>query len=639
VYFQHNGQLWQTDGDTAGEVLSIDPGDSTIDYPFSLMAIPGKGIVFSDGDHLWFANRDGARALVNGYIAPYADYMAMIGDSIVFASQESGGTKLRRVNVDQSGSAVTQVVTSDTNIIRQVAPFAGGVVYAAILAGSPTSYVLKWVDPSAGVPVTLATSQTPFSGFPQSPFSDFVTTAASGGSENLFFFEKTSTGAQLRLVNSAELQSPSPQITTLATYGSGVSVGSLGSPSQPTRAAGSTVIFSTATNVSGSNQFQFWISDGTVAGTVTVGPLFQGGSIAEHTSFEGDVYFVHRPQNSSVDQSTLVAQIWKVDPGAQQLTSVATYFGSSYLSYRPQYFVAAGDTLYFQAWDTSAQEERLWSLTAETAPAPVPAQANNPYAEPALWDTAYVNGELYFNARSDAVVDRYGYGTYQLWVVGPAYATPPELPGDYNQDATVGAADYVLWRKLLGTTGVPAFSGPDGNGNTIIDQGDYAVWTANFGKTLPLPAAGSGAELNDFARAAFDIVGEADTPVHSETSWTSAPTKLRAVHEAGSTRLEPRAVRQASANRQRMGFDVPPAAEPVTDNLLLMLAIDQLLCDSRQGATVNDDHMFADQYADEVESDILSHERLAGSHKRFEPTLTSGWDSCRRTAAMGDFFG
>ena len=43
----------------------------------------------------------------------------------------------------------------------------------------------------------------------------------------------------------------------------------------------------------------------------------------------------------------------------------------------------------------------------------------------------------------------------------------PELPGDYNLDHSVDAADYVLWRKTLGTTGVPAYSGADGDGDTI----------------------------------------------------------------------------------------------------------------------------------------------------------------------------
>ncbi len=70
----------------------------------------------------------------------------------------------------------------------------------------------------------------------------------------------------------------------------------------------------------------------------------------------------------------------------------------------------------------------------------------------------------------------------------------PVLPGDYNQNQTVDAADYVLWRKTLGTTGLPAYSGADGSGNGGIGQEDYGVWRANFGQTLPPPVAGSGAD-------------------------------------------------------------------------------------------------------------------------------------------------
>jgi len=46
------------------------------------------------------------------------------------------------------------------------------------------------------------------------------------------------------------------------------------------------------------------------------------------------------------------------------------------------------------------------------------------------------------------------------------------LAGDFNGDGTVNAADYVVWRKNVGT------------------QASYDTWRANFGHT-----AGSGAAL------------------------------------------------------------------------------------------------------------------------------------------------
>ncbi len=48
------------------------------------------------------------------------------------------------------------------------------------------------------------------------------------------------------------------------------------------------------------------------------------------------------------------------------------------------------------------------------------------------------------------------------------------LAGDYNQNGTVDAADYVVWRNGLGTT---------------YTQDDYNIWRANFGRTA---GTGSG---------------------------------------------------------------------------------------------------------------------------------------------------
>jgi hypothetical protein len=75
------------------------------------------------------------------------------------------------------------------------------------------------------------------------------------------------------------------------------------------------------------------------------------------------------------------------------------------------------------------------------------------------------------------------------------------FPGDYNRNAIVDAADYVLWRKTLGASGLPAYSGADGDGDSTIDPGDYTVWRANFGDTAP-PGAGSGASQAGSSSAA-----------------------------------------------------------------------------------------------------------------------------------------
>jgi hypothetical protein len=59
---------------------------------------------------------------------------------------------------------------------------------------------------------------------------------------------------------------------------------------------------------------------------------------------------------------------------------------------------------------------------------------------------------------------------------------PKIHPGDYNDDGVVDAADYVVWRNDLGTTGLALGTGADGNGNGVIDAGDHTVWREYFGE-------------------------------------------------------------------------------------------------------------------------------------------------------------
>ena len=69
---------------------------------------------------------------------------------------------------------------------------------------------------------------------------------------------------------------------------------------------------------------------------------------------------------------------------------------------------------------------------------------------------------------------------------------PPALPGDYNQNGVVDAADYVLWRDSLGQIGpllAADHTGPDGIPDGIVDQLDYDLWRANFGNIIVLSSS------------------------------------------------------------------------------------------------------------------------------------------------------
>jgi probable HAF family extracellular repeat protein len=80
-----------------------------------------------------------------------------------------------------------------------------------------------------------------------------------------------------------------------------------------------------------------------------------------------------------------------------------------------------------------------------------------------------------------------GYGTdpagnTEAWVVNLAAST--SIPGDYNLNGVVDAADYTIWRDTLGSTTDLRANGDDTGGSaSVIDQADYAFWQSHFGNS------------------------------------------------------------------------------------------------------------------------------------------------------------
>jgi hypothetical protein len=70
------------------------------------------------------------------------------------------------------------------------------------------------------------------------------------------------------------------------------------------------------------------------------------------------------------------------------------------------------------------------------------------------------------------------------------------LPGDYNNNGTVDAADYVVWRRNVGTSSVM----PNDPIGGTIGPAQYDQWRARFGQT-----AGSGS--GDITNAAVPEPG------------------------------------------------------------------------------------------------------------------------------------
>ena len=90
--------------------------------------------------------------------------------------------------------------------------------------------------------------------------------------------------------------------------------------------------------------------------------------------------------------------------------------------------------------------------------------------------SAAIRSRRVFDGDSDGAA-RIDIGAFELQPI-TAHAV-----GDYNLNGIVDAADYVVWRKTLGTSVAPPFTGADGDGDATIDQDDYGVWRAHFGQT------------------------------------------------------------------------------------------------------------------------------------------------------------
>jgi PEP-CTERM motif len=79
-----------------------------------------------------------------------------------------------------------------------------------------------------------------------------------------------------------------------------------------------------------------------------------------------------------------------------------------------------------------------------------------------------------------------GDNNYKLTSLLPSPPASLKWRGDFNDDGKVDGADYVIWRKTLGsTTNLQA----DADGSLNINAADYIHWKNNFGAP---PGSGSG---------------------------------------------------------------------------------------------------------------------------------------------------
>jgi hypothetical protein len=103
-------------------------------------------------------------------------------------------------------------------------------------------------------------------------------------------------------------------------------------------------------------------------------------------------------------------------------------------------------------------------------------------------------------AAFDRVVGtRADIGAFELQTVNS-----PALPGDYNGNHRVDAADYVIWRKTLDSD-VVKFTGADGSGDGTVDFADYGVWQGRYGAAASTASAAIAAVADGAAAHASAV--------------------------------------------------------------------------------------------------------------------------------------
>ncbi|TWT90264.1 hypothetical protein Mal64_06490 [Pseudobythopirellula maris] len=107
--------------------------------------------------------------------------------------------------------------------------------------------------------------------------------------------------------------------------------------------------------------------------------------------------------------------------------------------------------------------------------------------------TSFTMGELFdTSGEEDLVFEFLLAGESEAFTGEVVYAAAPAatlLPGDYNNNGTVDAADFTVWRDALHTaTTLPGDTSPG-----AVSHVDYTVWVNNFGASLASLASQSRA--------------------------------------------------------------------------------------------------------------------------------------------------
>jgi hypothetical protein len=153
--------------------------------------------------------------------------------------------------------------------------------------------------------------------------------------------------------------------------------------------------------------------------------------------------------------------------------------------------------------------------------------------------------------------------------LGAGMNVPPTPPifvvtgpnGDYNGSGNVDAADFVLWRRTVGSM---SDLRADGDHDGIVGQRDYAIWRSNFGASIAMAAtSGSLTELTHSGEIAGALsLGEFGKQLDSlvEQSRLTGSTSPRVERRASfrpSTFAKSDLLLSAASNRSRQEVTGP----------------------------------------------------------------------------------
>ena len=99
----------------------------------------------------------------------------------------------------------------------------------------------------------------------------------------------------------------------------------------------------------------------------------------------------------------------------------------------------------------------------------------------------------------------------------------PELPGDFDGDGAVLAADLTVWKGELGQSG--ANLAADGDADGDVDGRDFLIWQRNLGRIVPV-APGGDAMVHE-AASMTNATSSTSPSEDGVASFANVPFSLR----------------------------------------------------------------------------------------------------------------